>query len=131
MALQERRLIQQHTDTLLPQVQADLKQACGGDIEVAVEWEGFESDLTALERLSSQCFDRLVTAIGWVCKEEIGKAAMREKVHRVVVRNVGTAAERTLTLSDGVLTVAGVWASPAWDGLFHQNEYHKFFESQL
>jgi len=69
MALRERRLIQQYTDTLLPQVQADLKQACGGDIEVTVEWDGFESDMAALERLPSQCFDRLVTAIGWVCKE--------------------------------------------------------------
>jgi hypothetical protein len=131
MALQERRLIQQYTNTLLPQVQADLKQACGGDIEVSVEWDGFESDMAALERLPSQCFDRLVTAIGWVCKEEIGKAAMREKVRQVVVRNVGTAAERNLALSDGILTVAGVWASTEWDGLYHQTEYHRFFESHL
>lgn len=131
MALRERRLIQQHTDTLLPQVRADLKQACGGDIEVVVDWAGFESDLAALERLSSQCFDRLVAAIGWVCKDEVGKAAVREKVRRVVVRNVGTAAERTLDLSDGVLTVAGVWSSVEWGGLYHQNDYFKFFESRL
>jgi hypothetical protein len=73
----------------------------------------------------------LVTAIGWVCKEEIGKAAVQEKVRQVVVRNVGTAAERNLALSDGILTVAGVWASTEWDGLYHQNEYHRFFESHL
>ncbi len=131
MGLQERRLIQQHTNTLLPQVQADLKQACGGDIEVVVEWEGFENDMAALERLSSQCFDRLVKAIEWVCRDDLGKTALREKVHRVVVRNVPTAAERDLLLSDGVLTVAGMWSSAYWDGLYDQNEYHKFLESRL
>ncbi len=131
MGLQERRLIQQHTNTLLPQVQADLKQACGGDIEVVVEWEGFENDMAALERLSSQCFDRLVKAIEWVCRDDLGKTALREKVQRVVVRNVGTAAERDLLLSDGVLTVAGMWSSAYWDGLYDQNEYHKFLESRL
>ena len=56
---------------------------------------------------------------------------MREKVRQVVVRNVGTAAERNLALSDGILTVAGVWASTEWDGLYHQTEYHRFFESHL
>ncbi|WP_058867821.1 hypothetical protein [Chloracidobacterium thermophilum] len=131
MGLQERRLIQQHTNTLLPQVQADLQQYCGGDIDVVVEWEGFENDAAALERLSSQCFDRLLKAVEWVCQDDLGKAALREKVHRVVVRNVPTAAERTLLLSDGILTVAGVWSSVHWDGLYHQTEYHKFLESRL
>jgi hypothetical protein len=131
MGLPERRFIQQHTDALLPQVRSELKRACEGDIEVAVEWDGFEADMSALERLPSQCFDRLVAAVGWVCKDELGKAAVRAKIRRVVVRNVPCFSERSLELADGVLTVSGVWASTEWDGLYHQNEYHKFLESHL
>jgi hypothetical protein len=131
MDLKQRRLIQTYTEATLPKVQAELNQACGKNIEVVVEWEGFSSDSLALEQLSLQCLDRLTTAFNWICKDSVGKEAVRESINLIRVQNVAIQTQRRLELSDGVLTITGVWSSSGWDGIFHENEIHRFLESAL
>lgn len=131
MGLKERRLMQQITETTIPEAVSALKTQCGEEIAIDVDWSGFETDAVALERLPSQCFDRTVTAITWLCQDDIGKEAVRNGLKRIVIQNVPTPAERRLHLENGTLTVCGVWNSSHWDGLYHQSEIHKFLETHL
>jgi hypothetical protein len=106
MDLAGRRVVQEFTDRRIPDLEASIKGYCPeGDIAVNVLWDSFEGDDDALQNLWL-VFEQPSQGLEAVCKDDLGRQAVAEKIHQIVIRNVGSRDQVGATVSDGTLTVS-------------------------
>jgi hypothetical protein len=88
-----------------------LKAVVGTDIAVEVA----ETDFTkaAIEMLPNALFDRLRDDLKKICKDDLGKQAVREAVTKVVAKFTATPKAPTVTLEGGQLAGTGKWDGTA------------------
>jgi hypothetical protein len=119
MDLAGRRIEQEFNERRLPELVEKIKGYCpDADIAVSVDWESFEDDHAALENLWL-VFEQPSFALEQVCKDDLGRQAVAESVHRIVIRNVPAADKVGATFAGGTLTVAmlcaeGASGTPGW-----------------
>jgi hypothetical protein len=106
MDLAGRRIKQDFEDRRLPELREKIAAYCpGSSISYEIDWDSFEGDQDALESLWI-VFEQGSYALEEVCKDQLGREAAAEAVHRVVIKNVKADSEVGATFEAGTLTMA-------------------------
>lgn len=113
MGLQERRLIQDLQDTVLPQRSQEIAEICGTAVPYAVDWPSLEHDAQALNFLDNTACHRLNMALRVICMDDLGREAVQAGLKAVHLHNVAEPAQRRIRFADGVLELHNAFAHGA------------------
>jgi hypothetical protein len=113
MGLQERRLMKDLQDRVLPERSREIAEICGAEIGYDVDWSSLENDAQALNFLDNLACHRLNMALRTICIDELGREAVRDGLKQVRLHNVATPEQRRITFSDGVLEMHTAFAHGA------------------
>lgn len=113
MGLNERRMIKELQDTTLPARSAEIAEICGTAIPYEVDWASLEHDAQALNFLDNTACHRLNMALRMICMDEMGRAAVREGLRCVRLKNAPEPDQRRLVFADGVLELHNAFAHGA------------------
>ena len=95
----------------LPGYEASMKQACGASVTFQIDWASFGTNTRALANLQYQGVDRTAAGVLNVCKNDlIGQRAIAEQVHQIVIRNVGDASTKSITIGANTMTITAAYA---------------------
>jgi hypothetical protein len=130
MGLIEKRLIKQGQEEWVPGAQKELRELTGGQQVYEVDWSTFTSDAEALQNLQNQGLRRINGAFRHLCRDDLGKEAANEQITKVVLRNLSAASEKSISLTDGVVTVQCAWGKGG-EGYFTDLEMAKVLEKSL
>jgi len=106
MGLIEKRLIKEAKEAWLPGEQQEMESIAGTPIAVDVQWSSFETDEAALKNLQHCGVRKLVNALRVICRDDLGKEAVRDSIKRIVVINQQAGGEATVGLEGGTITLA-------------------------
>ena len=122
MNLAGRRIQQDFTAKRLPELAAHIKTYCpDADIDVDVDWDSFDGNEMALENLWL-VYEQPSAALESVCSDDLGRKAVAEAIHKVLIRNVGSSQEVRAAVEDGTLVVSMQCAeaqsgTPGWPAI--------------
>ena len=107
MGLAERRAIVKLQTETLPKAQAELDAIAGTHVELAVDWDSYaEQDVTVIERqLPAYGLDEVLKTFSSLCRDQLGKDAVRVGVEKVQLRCPAKGADIALLFENKVLTV--------------------------
>jgi hypothetical protein len=106
MGLAEKRIQQEYETTKIPENLAYYVKQTGGataNIQVVIDWASLGDDKQAYENLDSVWLQPL-QGIEEVCKDDLGKAGVKESLKKIIIKNVST--PTSVELKDGVLTAS-------------------------
>jgi hypothetical protein len=109
MGLEERRKMKELQETVLPGRVKEIEQICGKPIAYEVDWDSFDT-FNALNFLDNTSCHRLNMALRVICKDDMGKEAVREGLKLIKLKNVKDKAAMKLTFEGGVLEMHNVYA---------------------
>jgi hypothetical protein len=115
MGLREKRRIAELNDEVVLDLIGQTKTLTGAEIPWEVDWESFASSMEALDNIEHQGLRRISGAINTICRDKIGKDAIREGLKKIVVKNAEDAGQKKIVFKDGILEVIGAWAA-SWEG---------------
>jgi hypothetical protein len=130
MGLNERRKIKELQDIVFPGRVKEIEEICGVPIPYEVDWDSFATDLEGLNFLDNGSCHRLNMALRTICRDELGKDAVRDGIKLIKLRNVATAAEMKIDCADGILEMHCAYALKS-DGFFSDNTIREFLEKVL
>jgi len=104
MGLEEKRKLKELQDKL-PALQSKIDGVAGTPVPVEVDWASFGSDGAALNSFENSVFNPLGEALKAICKDDIGKTAVKESLKKVVVKHSAERNKLSATMSGGVLTL--------------------------
>lgn len=110
MGLPERRKVKELQDTTLPERSREIAEICGQAVPYEVDWASIENDAQALNFIDNLSCHRLNMALRLICQDEMGKAAVRDGLKRVRLKNVAEPAQRHLAFAGGVLDMHCAYA---------------------
>ncbi len=110
MGLPERRKVKELQDTTLPERSREIAEICGQAVPYEVDWASIENDAQALNFLDNLSCHRLNMALRVICQDEMGKAAVRDGLKLVRLKNVAEPAQRHLAFAGGVLDMHCAYA---------------------
>ena len=110
MGLPERRKVKELQDSTLPERSREIAEICGQAVPYEVDWASIENDAQALNFLDNLSCHRLNMALRVICQDEMGKAAVRDGLKRVRLKNVAEPAQRHLAFAGGVLDMHCAYA---------------------
>jgi hypothetical protein len=105
MGLIERRLIKEAKEAWLPGELQEIESIAGAAVAVDIDWASFESDEAALKNLQHLGVRKLVNALRVICRDDLGKEAVRDSIKRMVVVNQPAITEPTVGLEGGTVTL--------------------------
>ena len=130
MGLNEKRAMKAAEEGWMPARQKELKDICGADIPYEVDWESFAGDIKGMEWIEYNGPQQISGAFRGICKDDLGKEAIRESLKKIVIRNVKDPSEKAMSLQDGVFTLSCAFAkSPG--GRFKDMEIRKYLEENI
>jgi hypothetical protein len=110
MALVERRAVQEFQERYYPALLKKIHAAAGYPVPVEVKW-----DTLAIDKESDKYnthwpdmyFEPLVAGLGRINKDDMGRAAIKEGIKKIVIQNENNNKnpDRWALLKDGVLTL--------------------------
>lgn len=104
MGLNERRRQKEIIDTTVPEREAELKEITGKAITYTIEWDGFET-IEEMDQLANRIFVEISEGFQRICRDEMGKEAVAEKINTILIRDVESSDWlNTATIEDGTLT---------------------------
>src|SRR5579871_52888 len=121
MGLNERRKIKELLETTFPARVQEIEEICGKAIPYDVDWDSLSDDAEALNFIDNLSCHRLNMALRVICQDEMGKAAVRDGLKSVKLKNVKTPAEMSIAFHDGVLEMHCAYALRT-DGMYGDNE---------
>ena len=130
MGLNERRKMKELQEVTLPGRVKDIEEICGKPIPYEVDWETLSEDYQALNFLDNISCHRLNMALRMICQDDMGKAAVRDGLKLVKLKNVKDAKEKLIAFSGGVLEMHVPYAQGA-SGMFGDNEIRQLLEKGL
>lgn len=130
MGLIEKRLIRTGQQEWIPEAQKELRELTGSEQVYEVEWDGFSSDEAALNNFQNQAIRRINSAFRVVCRDDLGRDAVKEQITRILVRNVNDPAKKGMQLKDGTFTYT-VAMGKGDAGYFSDNEIIIFLQRAL
>jgi hypothetical protein len=130
MGLIEKRLIKQGQEEWVPEAQKELRELTGSEQVYEVAWDTFSSDEAALNNVRFQGLRRINAAFRVVCSDDLGKAAVKEQIQKVVVRNADEAGKKALTLKDGAFVVVSAYGKGD-AGYYTDNEILNYLQRAL
>ncbi|MFB1485182.1 hypothetical protein [Corallococcus sp. RDP092CA] len=130
MGLAERQELAAFKQDTLPPKVAELREAASGaDLQVTLDEESFTT-VAAIQMLSNGIFDRLIDDLKLVCRDDIGKQAVREGLQRLHLVHQ-EAPGYALELKDGTLTVRAKMDGFIGDDLPGHGSYKDFLYKKL
>jgi len=131
MSLEEKREIKKATEGWLPEKNKELAELSGGGtMTFDVDWTTFAGDLKGMNWLESNGPQQVVNAFRMIGTDDLGREALRESVRKIVVKNTKDAAQKSLAMDGGVVTLTCAFAqSPG--GRFTHDEIKAFITSKL
>ena len=131
MSLREKRLLHSVQTEILPEIQRDLDTLAGAEIELKIDWDSFSTDPVAAGNLQHQALGRIVDALRRVCRDEVGRKAVREEIQRISIVNASGLDEKNVTLDEGTLHVSARWGSEENGAYFTAEELESRLEDML
>jgi hypothetical protein len=130
MGLNERRKMKELQDVTFPARVEEIKEICGAPIPYEVDWDSLADDAEALNFIDNLSCHRLNMALRVICRDELGKAAVRDGLKLVKLKNVKDKAAMHLGFQNGALEMHCAYALRT-DGMFDDNEIRKLLEDKL
>jgi hypothetical protein len=130
MGLIEKRLIKQGQEEWVPEAQKELRELTGSEQVLEVDWDTFSTDEAALNNVRYQGLRRINTAMRVTCSDALGKEAVKEQIHKVVVRNADEVGKKGFALKDGVFTLVAAFGKGDV-GYFTDNEILNWLQRAL
>ena len=130
MGLNERRKIKELQDVTFPGRVKEIEEICGVAIPYEVDWESLADDAEGLNFIDNLSCHRLNMALRSICLDEMGKAAVREGLKLVKLKNVKDKAGMQMLFQDGVLEMHCAYALRT-DGMYSDNEIRQVLEKNL
>lgn len=110
MGLAERRKIKELQEATLPGRVREIEEICGAPIPYEVDWESLADDAEGLNFLDNLSCHRLNMALRVICKDDLGKEAVREGLKKVKLKNVKDKGQMSMTFEGGVLEMHCAYA---------------------
>ena len=130
MGLVERRKIKELQETTFPERVKEIEEICGAAIPYEVDWDSLADDAQGLNFIDNiSCF-RLNMALRSICLDDMGKAAVRDGLKLVRLKNVKDKAAMRIAMENGVLEMHCAYALRT-DGMFSDNEIRAVLEKNL
>jgi hypothetical protein len=130
MGMNERRKIKELQDTTFPARVEDIKEICGAAIPYEVDWESLADDAEGLNFIDNLSCHRLNMALRVICRDDLGKAAVRDGLKLIKLKNVKDKAAMKMTMQSGTLEMHCAYALKS-DGMFSDSEIQKLLEEKL
>jgi hypothetical protein len=130
MGLAERRKIQELQQSVFPERQREIAEICGVEIPYEVDWESLADDAEALNFIDNVSCHRVNMALRTICVDDMGRAAVRDGLRRIALRNVVEPSAMHMAFSDGTLTMHCAYARRT-EGMFSDGEIRQLLESRL
>ncbi len=131
MGLNERRKIKELQETTFPERTAELAEICGGGrITYEVNWDSFADDLEGLNFLDNLSCHRTNMALRVICRDDMGKEAVRDGLKLIKLNNVKTKPEMQISFAEGILEMHCAYALRT-DGMFSDTEIRTVLEKGL
>jgi hypothetical protein len=126
MGLAERRAIKQAHDEVIPAAKTMIKNLSGADVAIELDVPSFEEHPKMMGSdflwvLKHYAFESLETALQDICKDDMGKEAVKDGFKKITVKNVPTGTPRRISFSAGVF---------ALEERFNLGEYYTSSEIQ-
>ena len=130
MGLNKRRKIKELQEATFPGRVKEIEEICGAGIPYEVDWDSLADDAQGLNFIDNISCHRLNMALRSICLDEMGKAAVRDGLKLVRLKNVKDKASMRIAFADGVLEMHCAYALGA-EGMFNDNEIRALLEKNL
>ena len=130
MGLNERRKMKELQETTFPQRVKEIEEICGIPIPYEVDWDSLADDAQGLNFIDNLSCHRLNMALRVICADEMGKAAVRDGLKLVRLKNVKDKASMKIGFDGGVLEMHLAYGLGA-EGMFSDNAIRKVLENSL
>jgi predicted dehydrogenase len=108
----------------------EIGEICGIPIPYEVDWDSLADDAQGLNFIDNLSCHRLNMALRVICADEMGKAAVRDGLKLVRLKNVKDKASMKIAFDGGVLEMHCAYALGA-GGMFNDNDIRKVLENNL
>ena len=130
MGLNERRKIKELQDTTFPERIKEIEEICGKAIPYEVDWDSLADDAEGLNFIDNLSCHRLNMALRVICRDDMGKQAVRDGIKLVKLKNVKDKAAMKISFDGGVLEMHCAYALRT-DGMFSDNAIREVLEKKL
>lgn len=130
MGLNERRKIKELQDVTFPGRVREIEEICGAPIPYEVDWDSLADDAQGLNFIDNLSCHRLNMALRCICGDDMGKAAVRDGLKLVRLKNVKDKAAMKIAFAAGVLEMHCAYALGA-EGMFNDNAIREILEKNL
>ena len=110
MGLNERRMIKELQDVTFPERVKDIEEICGKAIPYEVDWDSLADDAAGLNFIDNLSCHRLNMALRVICKDDMGKQAVRDGLNLIKLKNVKEANSMKMSFDGGVLEMHCAYA---------------------
>ena len=130
MGLNERRKIKELQETTLPERVKEIEEICGQPISYEVDWDSLADDAEALNFIDNISCHRLNMALRMLCQDDMGKAAVRDGLKQIKLKNVKDKSSMHLGYQNGVLEMHCAYALRT-DGMYSDGTIRELLEKSL
>lgn len=131
MGLEEKRLVKELQDENVPAFEAALKNLSGASIKLEIDWPSLAEDEKALRAFDFDGLQRVQTAIEAICRDEIGKKALKTGLKKYKVKNITDPQKKKLSFEGGVLKIEAAFGADWSEGVFTEAEIQELMEDKL
>jgi hypothetical protein len=130
MGLNERRKIKELQDVTFPGRVKEIEEICGKAIPYDVDWESLADDAEGLNFIDNISCHRLNMALRVICQDDMGKAAVRDGLKTIKLKNVKDKSAMKMTFDSGVLEMHCAYAQKT-DGMYSDNQIRELLVAKL
>jgi hypothetical protein len=130
MGLNEKRKMKELQEVTFPGRVREIGEICGSQIPYEVDWNSLADDAEALNFIDNISCHRVNMAMRMICQDDLGKAALRDGLKRIKLKNVKDKAGMRISFQDGMLEMHCAYALRT-DGMFSDGEIRRVLEQHL
>lgn len=130
MGLNERRKIKELQDVTFPERVKEIEEICGKAIPYEVDWDSLADDAEGLNFIDNLSCHRLNMALRVICRDDMGKQAVRDGLKLIKLKNVKDKAAMKISFDDGVLEMHCAYALRT-EGMFSDSAIREVLEKKL
>jgi hypothetical protein len=130
MGLNERRKIEELKTVTFPSRSKEIEEICGKSIPYEIDWDSLSDDMEGLNFIDNISCHRLNMALRGICRDEMGKQAVRDGLKLIKLKNVKDKSAMKIAFDGGTLEMHCAYAQKT-DGMFGDNQIQQLLESKL
>lgn len=130
MGLAERRLAEAIKNEQYPEFEKAIHTSAGYPIAMNMDWDSFTAfDEYPLKRLINY-FEEIKTAIADICRDEMGKSALKEKLQTIQLKNSDNSDDVRMVLENNTFSLVVQFAGGTYSS-YSGNDMIKYLEPLL